>query len=230
MAEIDIIKQQAKESLAYETASGKEGSCLWLRAERLARTASYISQLSELAESDILIDRFCLSAAAYFCDTGFEKYALANSLSIIEVIAEIPNNDIKDYSAKVVAQKLDGKVTEQKVQRIAKIITESGNRFTNMTEAMILADAQSLDDMGTVGIFNELRRCTIQGKGCQDFIKGWNRKIQYQYWDARINEGFRFDSVKQIAQQRLESAETFMAQLADENEAQDLETLVIATK
>lgn len=227
MPDIDIVKQQAKESLEYKTCSGEKGSCLWNRAQRLVRTVNYISQLPELTELNLLIDRFCLSSAAYFCDAGFEKYALANSLSIMEVVVDIPNCDVKDFSAKIMAKELEGKLPQQKIERIAKIIIESGNRFTNMTEAMILSDGHSLDDMGTVGIFNELRRCTIQGKGCQDLIASWDRKIQYQYWDARIKEGFRFDSVKEIAQQRFESAKTFMAQMADENNAQDLETLII---
>lgn len=229
MTDIDIVKQQAQELLTYKTASDTQSSCLWHRAQRLVRTASYISQLSELMDTNLLIDRFSLSAAAYFSDTGFEKYALANSLSITEVIADMPNNNIKDYSARIAAQTLEGKLPEQKIQRIVKIISESADRFTNVTEAMILADAQSLDDMGIAGAFNEMRRYAIQGKSCQDFIEGWNRKIEYQYWDARIKEGFRFDSVKEIALQRLESANAFVAQLADENQAQDLETLITST-
>ena len=46
--------------------------------------------------------------------------------------------------------------------------------------------------MGAIGIFNESRRYMIHGRGATDAIASWNRKIEYEYWNARLRESFRF--------------------------------------
>jgi hypothetical protein len=78
-----------------------------------------------------------------------------------------------------------------------------------------------------VGIFNEFRRYVVHGKGASDALQSWKRKIDYRYWDARLKESFRFESVRKLAAQRFTAAEYFMNQLAVENAARDLEELVI---
>jgi hypothetical protein len=83
---------------------------------------------------------------------------------------------------------------------------------------MVLCDARNLDDIGAVGIFNELRRYIIGGKNVSDALKVWKRKKDYQYWQARLKEGFRFESVRKLAEQRLSTAKQFMDQLKLESE------------
>ena len=92
-----------------------------------------------------------------------------------------------------------------------------------MLEAMILSDASNLDDMGAIGIFSEFKRYIIGGKGVSNVLHTWKRKIDYKYWQARLKESFRFESVRKIAEQRLSTAEYFMNQLKVENTASDLE-------
>ena len=87
---------------------------------------------------------------------------------------------------------------------------------------MVLSDARNLDDMGMVGIFNEMRRYVVHGRGVSEALASWKRKLDYDYWKARLRESFRFDSVRQIAQQRLQGAEQYMKQLELENRAGDL--------
>ncbi len=83
--------------------------------------------------------------------------------------------------------------------------------------------------MGAVGIFNEFRRYVVQGKGVTDAIDNWQRKIDYRYWEARLKESFRFESVRRIADRRFHAAEFFMKQLKVENAAKDLEEVVLET-
>ena len=90
---------------------------------------------------------------------------------------------------------------------------------------MILSDAQNLDDMGATGIFNEFKRHVAQGKGVTDALQSWKKKIDYRYWQARLKESFRFESVRKLAQQRLSATEYFMNQLKIEHSAKDLEEL-----
>ena len=121
----------------------------------------------------------------------------------------------------------DAEDTGARLVLAASSIIEAGDRFTEMTEAMILSDARNLDDMGSIGIFNEFRRYVIHGKGASDVLQSWKRKVDYKYWQARLKESFRFESVRTLAEQRYSATEYFMNQLEVENSARDLEELII---
>lgn len=227
MAEIDVIRDIAKQVLSVPTLIGTTDNWLWDRAQRLVRNAEHICRLPELTQASLPVDRFCLTAAAYFSDSGFARYADAQDTSARIVLADVSPSDLQDFSTQVVTDKLTGAIAGPKIDKINKIIVETTNRTTDLTEARILSDARNLDDMGAVGIFNEFRRYVIHGKGASDALDSWKRKIDYRYWDARLKESFRFDSVRKLAIQRFSSAEYFMNQLSAENSARDLEELII---
>lgn len=227
MSQIDIIRRLAQQVLTVPTLAGRPDNCLWDRAQRLMRNVEHISRLPELANSGLQIDQFCLTAAAYFCEAGLARYADAQNTAAQLVSANVNADDLRDFSTQIVTEKLTAALPGPKINKINKIITESGNRFTEMTEAMILSDARSIDDMGAVGLFNEFRRCVIHGQSVSDALQSWKRKIDYQYFNARLKETFRFQSVRRLAAQRFAAAEHFMNQLRVENTAQDLEELII---
>lgn len=81
--------------------------------------------------------------------------------------------------------------------------------------------------MGAVGVFNEFRRNVIRGKGVSDVMESWKRKVDYRYWQARLKESFRFETVRKIAVQRFAATEYIMNQLKIENAAQDLEDVLL---
>lgn len=227
MSEIDVIRDIAKQVLTVPTIIGTTDNWLWDRAQRLVRNAEHICRLPELTKVSLAVDRFCLTAAAYFSDSGFARYADAQDTSARIVLADVSPSDLQDFSTQVVTDKLTGAIAGPKIDKINKIIMETTNRTTDLTEARILSDARNLDDMGAVGVFNEFRRYVIHGKGASDALDSWKRKIDYRYWDARLKESFRFDSVRKLAIQRFSSAEYFMNQLSVENSARDLEELII---
>jgi hypothetical protein len=227
MSELDIIREIAQQILVTPTLKGTKDNSLWDRTQRLVRNVEHICRLPEIAKANFQIDRSCLIAATYFSDAGFARYADAEDTSARLVLADVSNEDLADFSTQIVTDKLAGSLPGPKIDRITKIITESTDRFTKLPEAMILSDARNLDDMGAVGIFNEFRRYVIHGKGASDALQSWKRKIDYRYWDARLKESFRFESVRKLAAQRFGAAEYFMNQLSAENAARDLEELVI---
>jgi len=227
MSEIDIIREIARQSLCVSTATGAADNWLWDRTQRLLRNVERICELPELAEANLPIDRFALVAAAYFCESGLGRYNEAEEMPSKPVLADIRFSDLLDFSTQIVTEKLTGKLAAAKINKINRIIVESGGNSTDMTEAMILSDARNLDDMGAMGMFNEFRRYAIQGKGASGALQSWQRKIDYRYWQARLKESFRFESVRVLAQRRHLAAEYFMNQLAIENSADDLEEIVM---
>ena len=155
------------------------------------------------------------------------RYADVEDTAARLVLADVSLADLRDFSTQVVSDKLSGALAGPKIDKINKIIIESGDRFTDMVEAKILSDARNLDDMGAVGIFNEFRRYVVHGKGASDVLESWKKKVDYRYWQARLKESFRFESVRKLAAQRFSAAEYFINQLTVENSAKDLEEIII---
>jgi hypothetical protein len=227
MAEMDIIREIAQQVLIVPTISGEKDNYLWDKAQRIVRNVEHICRLGEITSKNLSVDRFCLTGAAYFCDSGFARYSDAEDLSARLVLADISASDLVDFSTQIVADKLSGALAGPKIDKINKIITDSIDRSTNMSEAMILSDAKNLDDIGAVGVFNEFRRYVIHGKGVSNALESWKRKVDYRYWDARLKESFRFDCVRKLAEQRFENVSVFMNQLSTENSAKDIEELIL---
>ena len=70
----------------------------------------------------------------------------------------------------------------------------------------------------------------VHGRGASDALNSWNRKLEYDYWAARLRESFRFEGVRKIAERRLNTAQLFMDQLDLENKAGDLEDMLLEQK
>ena len=173
------------------------------------------------------VDQECLNIAALFRDAGFARYANQEDRAARMVLADLTDEDLRDFSAQIIQEKLEELINPRQMERVCSIVIESGNRSTTLIEAMILSDARNLDDMGAVGIFNEFRRYVVHGRGASEALVSWKRKIEYDYWSARLRESFRFDSVRELARRRLKTAEQFMESLERENKAGDLEEMLM---
>jgi len=220
MSELDIVRDLAKQVLIIPIINGFYDSSLWDRAQRLVRNVERICELPELGKTGSQIDRFSLMTATYFNDAG-----LACNLKAGYSPDKFENNGdgLLDDCRKIVEEKLSRFVGQAKIDTINKIIAGSYSRSAIMTEAIILSDARNLDDMGTTGVFSELKRYVAGGKGVSDAINIWKRKVDYGYWQARLKESFRIESVRRLAEKRLLAVETFMNQLQLENAAADFE-------
>ena len=227
MSKIDVVRQIAREVLTSRALGHETDNWLWDRTQRILRNVEHICRLPELVEADVPIDRFSLCAATCFADSGFTHYADSEDTSSRLLLADVNPTDLRDFSTQVVSEKLAETLSAAKIDKINNIIVESGNRETDLTEAKILSDSRNLDDMGAVGIYNEFRRDVIGGKGVSDIIESWKRKVDYRYWQARLKESFRFETVRKVAMQRFAATEYIMNQLKIENAAQDLEDVLL---
>jgi len=226
MSELEFVKNAAKKVLAIPSSVTCGGSFLWERAERFARTSGYICALVEMSETEVLIDRFCLSTACYFSEAGLAM-RLRNEANV-EILSalELNDEDLLEGATNIVSKKLGGTIDKWRIDKINSIITESANALTHRAEAMILSDARNLDDMGVTGIFKEFRRNIFRGEDMSYAIGNWQKKVDYRYWQARLKESFRFEQVREIAEQRLKTADAFIRQMAVESECSDLAELV----
>jgi len=225
MSDLSIIKEIAEQALAIPTVKGTVDRYLIDRAQRVLRHCGGISQLPEVR--GFQVDHECLNIAALFRDTGFARYANAEDKASRMVLADLTDSDIRDFSSQVVHEKLGELLNPRQLELTCSIMIHSGNRSTRLVEAMILADARNLDDMGAAGIFSDLRRYVVHGRGLSEALASWRRKIDYDYWTARLRESFRFKTVAELAERRLAKAMEFMQQLECENRASDLEQMLL---
>lgn len=222
MSKLDTIRELAKQAVTVRASAGSIDCSLWDRAQRLVRTVEYICGLPELARSSMQIDRFCLMAATYFNEAGLARYLGSNEHGRAFGPNEGNGEEMLELSTEVVEEVLADTVERAKIEKINRIIVESGSRSAGMMEAMILSDARNLEDMGAAGVLNEYRRFVCCGRGIRDVVQSWRKKKDYRYWQARLKEGFRFEAVRGLAEQRLSAVEQFMKQLEVEAEAEDL--------
>lgn len=225
MSDLIIIKEITEQILAVPTLKDTPDRYLIDRAYRILRHCACIAQLPEVKRFHI--DQQCLNIAALMRDSGYARYANQQDKVARMALADLSDEDMRDFSTQVVQEKLIGILSPREMERVCSIIIESGKRSTSLAEAMILSDARNLDDMGAIGIFNESRRYIIHGRGVTDAIASWKRKIEYEYWNARLRESFRFDSVRLIAENRLNTAMQFMEQMETENRGADLEEIIM---
>jgi hypothetical protein len=229
MSEFEIIRQIARQTLSCHTPTDGQDNRLWDRTCRILRNVEQISRLPEPARQATGIDRPCLITAGYFSESGSVHLPAGRNVSATSALADTNDADLFAASTRIAAKKLSPVLHDIRIEKVNKIISESANRFTTLIEAMILSDARNLEDMGAIGLIHELRRNMLQGKSVSDLLDGWKCKIEYGYWQARLKESFRFDPVRQIAEQRLAAAAAFMEQVAVENRACDLEAYLPET-
>jgi len=214
MAEIDIIRRTARQIFSAARPAVGQGSWLWGRAERIVHNIEAICRLSEIAEANLAIDMFCLTAAGYLADVSLASGGEEMS---------------SEAAAHLVAERLAGAIDAGKIDKINRIIEQAIDGHSNLTEAMILSDAMGLDDVGVAGIANSFyRSVSIGGGGGGDAVAGWRRRLDYGYWDARLKESFRFDSVRAVAEQRHNLAKEFVEAFEMERSADDVRDLLAA--
>jgi hypothetical protein len=229
VSELEKVHEIALETLITPALSGGCNDWLWDRTVRILGNVEHICRIPELAEQAMSIDRFCLVAATYFADSGLAHSAKNHKGGGKRPLTEITNGDSCSISTQIVSSKLADIISGTRIDKINKIITESFNRFTDVTEAMILSDGRGLEDLGAAGLIGTFRRQLIDGKGISDILDSWNRKVEYGYWQARLKESFRFSAVRAIAEQRFSAVEQFMSRLAIENTADDLQEQLVPT-
>jgi hypothetical protein len=102
------------------------------------------------------------------------------------------------------------------LDRAARLLQEMPHRSPVLDEAKLLADAIGLEDFGIIGLIEQSIQLARQGEGILQFADGAVKREQYGYWDARLKDGFHFDAVRTIAQQRLQHARDTARMLVEE--------------
>jgi hypothetical protein len=121
-----------------------------------------------------------------------------------------------EQSAELLVTLLADHADEQLLDRTTRLLLESPHRQPMIEEARLLGDAINLEDFGVIGLTTLMIQLGLQGGGVRQLIESYEKRDAYNYWDARLKEGFHFDAVRAMAKQRLQQARQAAAALTAE--------------
>jgi HD superfamily phosphodiesterase len=214
----DIIAA-ARKVLVGSSPLGREDTHLLDHALRMLRLSDVIVTFDDVRV--LRVDRLCLDAGILFHEAAQVRLDRERRESPIYAAATMSTDEIHGYSAELAGDALGELLTHKQIDRTQEIIRQHQSRATLLPEAMIVSDAANLDDLGAIGMWRETRRFALEGRSVTDVLSSWQRKLEYGYYAARLDETFRFESSRRWARARLARLETFMSEMIKENLAED---------
>lgn len=217
---IDRVVPLARQLLVLPMGESRRDAWLWEHSERVMRLAGMIADLPELAGREI--DRTALAAAALFHDAGWIPEFHQGRFERWQLLTR-PTNDIqRELGAAMLLEEAGPLLPAPTARRAAEAIRFCNDRGTDLSEARILADAESIDEMGALYILRQFRQYQAEGRPLQQLVDSWHRQKEYKYWDVRLADGFRFESTRALARDRLGPADAFIAALGRDLHGNDL--------
>ena len=220
MPDIDRIIDIARDVLVGVSLLGRRDTFLFDHSMRVMRVADRLAGCEEVR--DLRIDRFALSAAALFHQAATVRLDEERRTSTVYAAATMSAEDVKSYSAELAGDRLRGTLPARQLELVQEIIRRAHDSVIELNEAKLLSDADSLDDIGALGLWRDLRRYLLEGRAITDAVRAWQRREEYGYWDARVRDVFNLEAARELAESRLASARAFMVQLRHECEGDDL--------
>jgi len=217
---IEPFIEMARRVLVTPSPLGREDRFLFDHSRRVMEVAERLSRCREVR--DWRIDRFALQVAALFHQAATVRLDEERRRSTVYAAATMSAEDVKEYSAELAGDQLRGHLPERQLDLVQEVIRRAHDASIELAEAKILSDADSLDDIGALGVWRDMRRYILEGRAVEDAVRAWQRREEYGYWEARIREAFNLETARRLAQRRLEGARAFQRQLAIEREALDL--------
>lgn len=223
---LDRLTMIARELLTPSHSSGADG-WLWEHSERVMRLARQLTHAPEIATRTP--DRTALAAAALLHNVGWVQPVENGQITPWQILQR-PTNDVqREVAAGILEEHLRDVLPPETLACAADAIRQCSDRYTELTEAMVLADAESLADTGILYVLRQFRLYQAEGRSLDQLVQNWQRQKEYRYWEARINDGLRFECSRDIARHRLQAVEPLMQALAASLENSDVAALLGAT-
>jgi hypothetical protein len=219
--DLDAIWKRARSDLTITTKHGDPDVFLWEHSSRVARVAQRIAQLPEVRSHDP--DELAVVAAALYHDAGWAIRSRAGEIDRTEVLLGPTTDTAGEQAAALMEQGLSGMIPPGSLERATRAIHEMAEREPGSIEAQVIVEANNLEEFGLLMLWPSIRRGMVDGKGIQAVIESWRRKKEYQFWNARLRDSFRFAPVRAVAERRLERLEQFMLVLEEQHQGADID-------
>lgn len=219
MSPFDSVTSQARDLLTLRDGAVAD-PWLWEHSERVLRLARLLSKAPEAAEDPP--DETVVALAALFHDAGWAVQVREGQITRWQILSRPTNELQRELGAGQLQEIAGGVLPDQQVEMAADAIRQCNDRYTSLSAARVLAEATSLDEIGLAYVLRHLRQYQAEGRSVDQLLAGWKRQLEYDFWEARINDCLAFDISRGIARTRLESVRAFMAALERDRGAVDL--------
>ncbi len=219
----DSLWKRAETDLCLRLTGSPQDPLIWEHSARVAKLAETIRTMPGIPPTDV--DPAALAAAALYHDAAWVLQAREGEVQPSEMLLR-PCSDLqRELGADWLTDRLKDLLGPGVLAQAARTVRELNNRRSPSPDVQILAEADSLDQIGPQTMLLMLRRQLNEGKSLKDLIAVWERQEEYNFWPARIKESFRFAVVRRLAEARLEKLRRFMNDLRQAVRLEDVTAL-----
>lgn len=217
----------AKRLLTIQLEDGRADLWLWEHAERVMRLAQMLVGLPEIGAQSV--DHTALATAALFHDAGWIVEYEQGRWRRWQLLTRPTNEIQRELGAAMLQEEVEHLLPGATVRLAADAIRHCNDRNTDVVEARILAEAEALDEVGVMYVLRQFRQYQGEGHPVEQLVSSWQRQAEYKYWDVRLNDGFRYETTRTLARQRLAAMDAFMAALQHVLRGDDLRQVLNAS-
>ena len=218
---IDTVLRRAKADLSVVEPGGKADSLLWEHSLRVMKAAELIASLCFPHPSPI--DLTAVRVAALYHDAGWAVQTRDGTVSREEILSRPTSPAQRVLAAELLERRLGDHVPHPSLQKAIRVIRGLNDRQQSSPEGEVVAEAETLDQIGVLSLWPTIRRQLVEGKDIQSFLEGWRRQQEYNFWEARINETLHFEPIRNLARRRLQKFSELISEVARLQACGDLE-------
>jgi hypothetical protein len=217
---IERILPLAKQLLALPMGDARRDLWLWEHAERVMRLTQMVAALPQVGGQSA--DRTALAAAALFHDAGWVLELHQGRLERWQLLTRPTNEIQRELGAAMLMEEAGNLLPGPTLRLASEAIRQCNDRSTELLEARVLAEAEALDEMGMMYVLRQFRQYQAEGRPLRQLVDSWQRQKEYRYWEVRLQDGFRYESTRELARRRLEAVDAFMTALRRDLDGEDL--------
>jgi HD superfamily phosphodiesterase len=189
-----------------------------LRVLEMAKRLAKDPQIQEKG-----VDELVLSTSALFHDAAWVDWVKMGQIQPTEIFSRPTDTEFCKRSAQIACDQVGKTLPARTLEKVVQAITEMKIPRPSLTDAVLLADADGLEDFGLLGFTLQVRMAQATGKSALQILETWHRQQEYHYWEARIKNAFHLRLSKTIANQRLETMGQVFELLRREIHLEDME-------
>ncbi len=221
--DLEALWRRARADLVIATSRGNPDVFLWEHSSRVAKSAQHIAKLPEVLRQGP--DHLAIQAAALYHDAGWVARWRNEEIERTEMLLTPVSEATREQGAVMLERSLSALLPKDSLDRATRAVRVLNNRDLESIEAQVVAEADYLEEFGVLPLWIAVRRGAREGKGVQAVLDTWRRKREYQFWTARLNDSFRFDSTRKLAEERLHRLERLMDELEEQHTGRDTEAM-----
>lgn len=222
--DLESIQKTARSDLVLPMEDGELDVFLWEHSLRVARNAQQIAQLP--GARALGVDELSTFIAGLYHDAGWASRAKSGEIDRMQVLLGPTSIGDCEVGAQVLERSLRGHVSPTVLEKAADAVRTRQDRASRSPDAIVLAEAEALDEFGVLPLWLAVRRGAVEGRGVDATIDSWIRKKEYRFWTARLTDSFSFSEVRELASLRLARIERLMAEVQLESIGQDVSAVI----